>query len=113
MQQSVKKNIYILCVLKTQKANINSIDDRPSRTIEGKSSTVPIPNAKPQSKPKPSKNQTNPPVDQVKLLQMAEFELGNCECVCVCVCVEEEEKQTNRQRKKSKENKMHKMLICG
>lgn len=69
----------------------------PFKPSQAQSPQYPMPN--PNQNRNPQKNQSNPPVDQVKLLQMAEFELGNC----ASVCVEEEEKQTNRQRKKSRE----------
>lgn len=50
----------------------------PFKPSQAQSPQYPMPN--PNQNRNPQKNQTNPPVDQVKLLQMAEFELGNCVC---------------------------------
>lgn len=76
---------------------------------QAKPSTVPRPattTSTPTTNPIKTGTPKTPPAVQVQLLQMAEFELGKC------ARVEEEEKQTNR-RTNAKENKMHKMLICG
>lgn len=117
LKNAVKCEKYIKFIYvgeKTEKANINSIDDRPSRTIQAtkqpSQALSQATNTTPTTNPIKTGTPKTPPAVQVQLLQMAEFELGKC-VVCVCVCVEEE-KQTNR-RTKAKENKMHKMLICG
>lgn len=89
---------------KTEKANINSIDDRPSRTIQAtkqpSQALSQATNTTPTTNPIKTGTPKTPPAVQVQLLQMAEFELGKC----VCGRRKANEPTNERKRKQNAQN---------